>query len=279
MKAIIFAAVILLLVSGMAYAQRDPNDTGNQDSITVDPVWADSGTTSVWVPMYILADERVGFFNFPMAYHTVGGITPDSVVFFDDEGCMTSSFYTIFPNYIRIIGWFESGVDTIRCPNPFPSPNRIHFVSVRFAITPNAPPQVVTLDSTWDYVNGSLLLALADGITEFTPGFGVSQILYGHPQGIDNPNDQIPGRFALAQNYPNPFNAQTLIQYNLPVESDVNLTVFDILGRQVETLIDGYQNAGSHQVIWDADNSPSGIYFYMIKADNSVETKRMTLIR
>jgi len=152
-------------------------------------------------------------------------------------------------------------------------------VSVRFAITPSAPPQVVTLDTTWDDRNGSLLLSLTDGITEITPGFSVSQILYGHPQGIDNPNDQVPGKFALTQNYPNPFNAQTLIQYNLPGESDVSLTIFDILGRQVETLIDGYQTAGPHQVIWNADNSPSGIYFYMIKADNSVETKRMTLIR
>ncbi len=92
-------------------------------------------------------------------------------------------------------------------------------------------------------------------------------------------NGSLPNDFSIAQNYPNPFNPTTAIQYNLPINSDVNLTVYDIQGRRIETLVDDNQSAGNHIVIWNAADKPSGVYFYNIRAGDFSETKRMTLVK
>jgi hypothetical protein len=83
----------------------------------------------------------------------------------------------------------------------------------------------------------------------------------------------------LVYNYPNPFNTSTSIQYNLPHASAVTLDIYNILGRKVRTFYNGYQPAGSHSVIWDADDLSSGVYFYRLTAGENIMTKRMTLIK
>jgi serine protease AprX len=102
--------------------------------------------------------------------------------------------------------------------------------------------------------------------------------------GIDNDNPTIPRAFALDQNYPNPFNPSTAIKFDIPRRGDVELVVYDILGKKVKTLVSGILEAGSHQVIWDGtdesgDEAASGIYLYKISSDDYSEIKRMTLIR
>jgi hypothetical protein len=97
---------------------------------------------------------------------------------------------------------------------------------------------------------------------------------------IDNrPDNSIIERFAIAQNYPNPFNAQTAINYDLPEASNVTINIYDILGRRVETLIQGKQPAGYHQIAWDATCQSSGLYFYRIQAGDYSETKKMALLK
>jgi hypothetical protein len=81
------------------------------------------------------------------------------------------------------------------------------------------------------------------------------------------------------QDYPNPFNAQTTISYSLPKASEISLDIFDILGRKIETLQSGHQEAGEHSVIWNAGDKPSGIYFYRLKAGEREETNRMVLLK
>jgi len=76
-----------------------------------------------------------------------------------------------------------------------------------------------------------------------------------------------PTVFALDQNYPNPFNPSTRIQYQLPVDSRVSLKVYDMLGREVATLVDEERPAGYHDVKWFAANSASGVYFYRMEAE------------
>ena len=92
-------------------------------------------------------------------------------------------------------------------------------------------------------------------------------------------SDNLPVSNQLEQNYPNPFNATTSIQYDLPVASDVTLEVFDILGRKVETLVDGEQDAGHHTAFWDGQLRSSGMYFYRLQAENYAETRRMLLLK
>ncbi|MGB2957883.1 MAG: T9SS type A sorting domain-containing protein, partial [Bacteroidota bacterium] len=86
-------------------------------------------------------------------------------------------------------------------------------------------------------------------------------------------------RFALHQNYPNPFNPTTLIRYAVPRTSHVRIVLFDLLGREVATLVDGIHNPGSHTVGWDATGAASGVYYYRLSADNWSQTKRMMVIK
>jgi hypothetical protein len=89
----------------------------------------------------------------------------------------------------------------------------------------------------------------------------------------------LPRTFELAQNYPNPFNPTTLISYQLPVASDVSLKVYDVLGREVMTLVNGKQEAGSYNLNFNASNLSSGVYFYRLQAGNFVSTKKMMLVK
>ncbi len=89
----------------------------------------------------------------------------------------------------------------------------------------------------------------------------------------------IPGEFALHQNYPNPFNPLTVIRYSLPVASRVILKVYDVLGREVKTLVDEVEDAGYKSVDWDASSTPSGVFFYRLRAGSYSETRKLMLIR
>jgi hypothetical protein len=100
-----------------------------------------------------------------------------------------------------------------------------------------------------------------------------------HVTGVDDNYHALPSVTALAQNYPNPFNARTTISFELAQTATTSLDIYDILGRQIEILVNGELPAGNHQFTWDASNVSSGIYFYRLKADNIEETKRMLLIK
>jgi hypothetical protein len=104
--------------------------------------------------------------------------------------------------------------------------------------------------------------------------------------GIENPHGGIPSSFELNQNYPNPFNPSTVISYSLPVNSDVTLKVFDILGKEVAVLFSGNQNAGEYNVEWNANEFSSGVYFYELRSrqtgslsEEFKSVKRMLLIK
>ena len=97
-----------------------------------------------------------------------------------------------------------------------------------------------------------------------------------------NDSDIIPNKISLEQNFPNPFNPATAFQYNLAESGTIELTITDIVGRKVTTLISGYQRSGNHNVLWTGKDSngnqvPSGIYFYNLKSGSNIITKKMTL--
>ena len=102
--------------------------------------------------------------------------------------------------------------------------------------------------------------------------------------GLALENDFIPLKYILHQNYTNPFNPITTLQYDLPENGLVNVTVYDMLGRQVKTLINQTQEAGYKSVIWNATNDygkpvSAGIYLYQIQAGEYISTKKMVLLK
>jgi hypothetical protein len=103
------------------------------------------------------------------------------------------------------------------------------------------------------------------------------------PSGVEN-EGLIPEVFNISQNYPNPFNPSTTIRYAIPNVSYVSLRIYDILGREVKTLVNSEQNIGIHSVQWNGDNNygnkvSSGIYLYKIEAGNFIMTKKMILLK
>jgi hypothetical protein len=110
-----------------------------------------------------------------------------------------------------------------------------------------------------------------------------------HATGVSNRTTPgIPGKYSLEQNYPNPFNPTTMISYEIPggvgsreyaVGRKITLTVYDILGREVQTLVNELKQPGRYQATFNATNLASGVYLYRLKAGSFVETRRLCLVR
>ena len=92
-------------------------------------------------------------------------------------------------------------------------------------------------------------------------------------------NTKLPSQFALQQNYPNPFNPTTMISYQLPINSFVSLKVYDVLGKEIVTLVNELKEAGTHSANFDASIFSSGVYFYKLQAGSFLQIKKMLLIR
>lgn len=90
---------------------------------------------------------------------------------------------------------------------------------------------------------------------------------------------EVPDEFALDQNYPNPFNPRAVISYDLPEASRVTLKVYNVLGKEVATLAEGYQQAGTYEVTFDARYLSAGVYLYVLEAGDYRASRRMVLLK
>jgi DNA-binding beta-propeller fold protein YncE len=100
------------------------------------------------------------------------------------------------------------------------------------------------------------------------------------PMGTSDIDDEIvPAEFISSKCYPNPFNNSTQIEYSLMTDAHVEINIYDLLGRKLETPINEFQSAGNHSLNWNANYLSSGIYFYTIQVNDVIETKSMTLLK
>jgi hypothetical protein len=106
----------------------------------------------------------------------------------------------------------------------------------------------------------------------------LDSILIGNISGVQD-NRMFPVHFCLAQNYPNPFNPSTKIEYSIPKTNQVTIKIYDILGREIATMVNERKQAGEYNVIWNAESVPSGVYFYRIVAGEFIETKKMVVVK
>lgn len=173
----------------------------------------------------------------------------------------------------------------------FPSPSWMNTVRDYYhIITNNDGDSVITLSDqdlalkTDDYSDGVYRIY----VQAFDPNenFSVDSMDVIFKNGISsvmNDDDNKLVSFKLEQNYPNPFNPNTVIAYQLPVSGFVSLKVFDVLGKEVVTLVDEYKTAGRYEIEFRSgsviQNPVSGIYFYQLKAGTNIQTRKMILIR
>lgn len=152
---------------------------------------------------------------------------------------------------------------------------------------PTVGPYVCSDASKTDQVDLSMV-TLRQGSATSAPALMIDGIriatnwglaVTGTATGVEENKSILPTKFELSQNYPNPFNPSTTIKYQVPQNSFVNVSVFDILGNQVKTLVNEEKAAGSYDLKFDASNIPSGVYFYKIQTSSFTQTKKMILMK
>jgi hypothetical protein len=141
----------------------------------------------------------------------------------------------------------------------------------------------------WAANPGMVTVRIDNSIREFTRiAIAVDLPVDSHVSGVDfikgiNTSDEddvtTPVEFSLSQNYPNPFNPSTLITYSIAEPGEVLLSVYDVTGRKVATLVSQHMNAGTHTVTLNASNLASGVYMYRIQSGTFIKTLKMTLIK
>ncbi|MBZ0203177.1 MAG: T9SS type A sorting domain-containing protein [Ignavibacteria bacterium] len=149
-----------------------------------------------------------------------------------------------------------------------------------------APPQTAAFTPSaaqWKYQRLALPVGVNriqfNAITAFGNNLYIDSICYKpNVVGITN-NNTVAKEFSLSQNYPNPFNPTTNIKFGLPSAGNVKLVVFDVLGREVTTLVNEYKTSGIYTVDFDASMLSSGVYFYRIESGDFVQTKKMLLVK
>lgn len=138
----------------------------------------------------------------------------------------------------------------------------------------------VTVSGNFESLLGLTLDGNSNGVGEGSPtddfvwSFTIETII-----GVDDEYGKIPQEYVLSQNHPNPFNPVTSIEFAIPKDGEISLTLYDINGREIEKLATGIFRAGYHSIDWDASNLSSGIYFYRLNAPGYVDTKKMILLK
>lgn len=136
-------------------------------------------------------------------------------------------------------------------------------INIHFASVPGNPDSSETL--TVNYSDGASKQAVVH--------------LYGNIITSVPADRQLAAGFVLYQNFPNPFNPRTMITYQLPMTDRVTLKIFDLLGKEMATLVDEVNEAGTYSVQWDVSGVSSGIYYYTLRAGNNVQTKKLVLMK
>lgn len=136
------------------------------------------------------------------------------------------------------------------------------------------------------YGRGLFAVHAIDSGHVWAVGFDGSVVNYGYvTSGVDDPDGKpVPKDYTLSQNYPNPFNVRTLIQFNLRRSGKIELSIFNLRGERVKTLLDTFTTAGIHRLDWDGTDGvgrvlPSGVYIYRLKATDFSEAKKMILLK
>jgi hypothetical protein len=163
-------------------------------------------------------------------------------------------------------------------------PGAGQFARIYFTINLGAAPGTVAQIGLADGEDFSFLLDEDHGSARVVPTFVAGEVTVDFYSDVNDNDLTLPDAYALNQNYPNPFNPETVIEYNLPHAAQVRLTVFNIVGQEVTTLVSDYQSAGVKRVIWDGTDAhglrvTSGVYFYRLSTADFDMTRKMIMMK
>ena len=174
-------------------------------------------------------------------------------------------------------------------PNTNPAVMQLYIIDLNTLTWQSTQPY--TTSYFWSYAgmnllpNGSILITGGttsnDYYTNFTPVDNTLLVTITSGTGVPGNShaSSVPAAYSLAQNFPNPFNPSTVIRYELPEAGHVTLKLFDLIGREVATLVEGIRSAGSYELELSASNLRSGAYFYRLQSGHFTETRKLLLIK
>lgn len=275
---------IKLLIAFLALccfgATVSAQDTGALDSVIVTfthmPDVA-AGDSSVVIEVYFATDQTISSAGYGMSWD-FDGFEMDTVVF-------TPAFLTAFN---VTLAWAQSDIDSTNFKRLFQCTG-LSF-DVNYWTAPGLAATFTGHVTRW--TDGDVITIVPHSFVptgfappfpdeEYTPVWGGDAVL-ADVQVLDLGN--LPTKFNLGQNYPNPFNPETIIEFDLPQRTEVKLTIFNVLGQQVVTLINKDMQPGYYRETWDGTSDSgnkvaSGIYFYRLIAGEVVKTKKMMLLK
>jgi len=187
---------------------------------------------------------------------------------------------------VNIVWWDRSGDPTISGGAVWNQLNRVYTWVVNTPYSTNlidVTSQIVADNATWNVVYYLSTFTLGDvtDVIYLGPVTADDKFTFTTPPGVVSVDDEnVPTKFQVFQNYPNPFNPATIIRFTLPQQSLVKLEVYDILGQRVAELVNEELTAGTHEVLFNASNLASGVYFYMLNVkDKFFDVKKMILLK
>ncbi len=300
--------VNLRIVSALSNDESRYNDTVSAN-VTVYPFgyiyscWA-TGSTPVGYPFYtsyhdsktdmLYLTDEINFLNPPISITAIGFniVTAAPQVMDEFHIKMQNTTMTTITAFTPS-GWTDvysgnyavpgTGIQMIQLQTPFYYTGNNLLIEICFTdptTTTNSNVNSTPVSGRVIHNHFPLLTIPACDITQATGQTALPNIcLIGNMVGINNHNNKVPEKFSLSQNYPNPFNPSTIINYQLPMNNYVKLTIFDALGREVSVLVNENQSAGSYSVEWDGTNYSSGLYFYKLECEGFTDVKKMVLIK
>ncbi|MBK6765254.1 MAG: T9SS type A sorting domain-containing protein [bacterium] len=210
-----------------------------------------------------VSDQITVHYNLPPPTIQITDPTRDTLVFNSPITIRFEVENFIFPDSLG-----TNHVRLISTPDPPETPTIIDLFS--------ADPVDVPLVFLHDHM--IVLMIIRNQIPEDPLAVDTVMVTYGEISADPRP-DVLPTSFAISSTYPNPFNSTLVIGYDVPIESNITAGVYDLLGRQVTTLLDGTRSAGRHVVQWQANNAAAGVYFVRLVAPNAALTQKVLLLK
>lgn len=275
-------AILMLVVPAMLVAK----DAGNRDVFRVGKAEF-SSPTEFSVSLQVIHDEDLAAMDIPLSFSK--GVTLNSVTF---EGTAVKDFDVQIAGIDNeknrvVIGLLGMVYSLKENASLKPAPNGDNTVAVlHFTLNDQ---NLKTLEiAPFSDVNPSheLMYVYNEWINDVPSVQSLSPEFQGGSVALESrtPAAALPKEFALSQNVPNPFNPSTIVEYALPKDAQVNLSIYNVLGQHVTTLVNEIQRAGRQTVTWDGTDASgvsvaSGVYFYKLRAGDYSNTKKMLLLK
>jgi hypothetical protein len=261
MKTAILLVVIALLVP-LAFAQGQQRDSLIIHGNVIDSGWSAFVTAQIYAVTY----DSVSAYRMTLRWNApLGGVFFNPPIYYFPPVTYWADIGDSVINDSSILMYGFADLGGPPRPPLFTNGMRINIATLRFFLMPGAQPQTISIDTLGSFSFGN------------NPVFVPGQIHIIRTSAVSEV--QPPNQFSFFQNYPNPFNARTTISYSLSQPGPVTLSIYNIMGQKVATVVDEVQEAGEHRVVWDAEDFKSGVYFGRLETSENQQPIKMIVLK